>query len=376
MGGPIHSTLSGTISVLPLKVEPPGAVTVHYSARTGTGSGVLPSVSFTVSAVDPVTGSVAASATKVFDVGSNGLATDEVLVTSDWALAPYVLVLTAEGVEGATPFTHQLASTALIVTDLTPPVVTLLSPSSGVSCELVSVKAKAVDALSGVRRVFYRLDGATQELPLSITAIDLPSDDTYSARWTPDLTQGGSHSIAVYAEDLYGNVSAPVTVVTAFDPNPLELLVDGIVDGACYPGAVAATAATTAALGVNSTFTIDGVPYVSGAVIGEEGEHNLVVFADDACGRSRVRSERFVIDKTPPSTTVTGVVEGGVHKPGTTLTWTAQDAHLLTASATLNGTPIPRKLTLGTPGSFVLAISAIDCAGNPVQTTMHFQVAP
>lgn len=85
----------------------------------------------------------------------------------------------------------------------------------------------------------------------------------------------------------------------------------------------------------------------------------------------------FIIDKTRPNITITGVAQGTLYNSAVTITYTATDSHLDTSrtEATLNGLK-PLSLTVSQNGSYAFRVKAVDSAGNVADTAISFSIAP
>ncbi|WNZ63995.1 CARDB domain-containing protein [Myxococcus sp. MxC21-1] len=126
---------------------------------------------------------------------------------------------------------------------------------------------------------------------------------------------------------------------------------------------------------------LDGV-WRASLSLATEGPHLLVFSAADAAGNDgRVLasldnpvSVTVIRDTLPPELTVTGVPgEVPVHGPVVPV-FSAQDAHLSTVSATLDGAPFASGTAISTDGVYELHVVATDRAGNISQVQRRFTV--
>jgi len=115
------------------------------------------------------------------------------------------------------------------------------------------------------------------------------------------------------------------------------------------------------------------------------GSHTVVVTATDAAGNTGSDSVTWVVDLTPPETTITGGPSGTVYStnPTTTQTWTFTSSEAgSTFECRLDDAPFaactsPHTISGIPPGTHTFAVRAIDAAGNvdptPATRTFRFQ---
>ncbi len=203
---------------------------------------------------------------------------------------------------------------------------------------------------------------------------------TYSATVTLDgqpFTSGtavaapGSHTLAAAVTDAAGN-QASASVTFTIDTTPPAITITGVAQGGLYNTAVTPVVTVTDAYSATQTITLNGQPFASGTAVTAAGSYTLAVTATDAAGNQASASVTFAIDKTPPVISVTGVGTGGVYGTTVTPVVTVTDSHPGTQTITLNG----QTFTSGTPvsaeGSYTLAVSATDAAGNQSSLTVTF----
>ncbi|SDF03020.1 RHS repeat-associated core domain-containing protein [Myxococcus virescens] len=94
------------------------------------------------------------------------------------------------------------------------------------------------------------------------------------------------------------------------------------------------------------------------------GQNALVTTARDACGNVRRSCRAVTLDDQKPVVTVSGVSEGQYVRGPVVLTYTVEDAHLDTATATLDGLPFSSGGSVSGDGPHVLVVTAVDRAGN------------
>ncbi len=110
---------------------------------------------------------------------------------------------------------NTIAGAQFTVKDLTPPAVTVGSPTGGTAYDRrVALSAVAVDNASGVDRVEYRIDnGSWTRLP----AVD-PATGRYGVEWVPEDAVETDHTASFRATDKAGITSNAVTVSFRFRP--------------------------------------------------------------------------------------------------------------------------------------------------------------
>lgn len=104
------------------------------------------------------------------------------------------------------------------------------------------------------------------------------------------------------------------------------------------------------------------------------GQNALVTTARDACGNVRRTCRAVVLDNQKPVITVSGVTEGQFVRGPVVLTFTVEDAHLDTVTATLDGVPFESGGTVTGDGPHVLTVTAVDRAGNSEEVQRNFTI--
>ena len=160
------------------------------------------------------------------------------------------------------------------------------------------------------------------------------------------------------------------------DRTPPAILVSGVSDGELSNASdlIPVVSATDDNL-ARVAALLDGAPFASGTPVGSEGAHTLVVTAADLAGNTSTQAVHFVLDRTPPAILIGGVSDGELSSGPVTATFTATDANLGSASATLDGSPFASGATVGTDGAHVLVVTAADLAGNVSAAIVHFTIA-
>ncbi|TQF15752.1 hypothetical protein FJV41_11785 [Myxococcus llanfairpwllgwyngyllgogerychwyrndrobwllllantysiliogogogochensis] len=173
----------------------------------------------------------------------------------------------------------------------------------------------------------------------------------------------GPHTVEVRARDKANNRTTSRVSFT-LDYTPPVLSVGGV--PAAGPVAVTVTptfSATDTNLGVVGA-TLNGAPFSSGTEVVEDGAYFLEVRAEDLAGNATTSLKHFVIDRTAPIITVSGVRDGEQRRTPATISWTVEDAHPGTDSATLDDAPFTSGSTVASGGTHLLVITATDSVGN------------
>jgi streptogramin lyase len=118
---------------------------------------------------------------------------------------------------------------------------------------------------------------------------------------------------------------------------------------------------------------LDGSAF-GGTTITTDGDHVYEVIATDTSGNQGRAEADFVIDRTPPSITITGVSAGQLTRDPVSPVVATSDAHLVQATLTLNGASFVSGTPVSTDGAYTLAAHASDCAGNNTDRSLMFSI--
>ncbi len=268
-----------------------------------------------------------------------------------------------------------LASRSSAAVDLMPPVVTLLQPQQGaVVRSPVSVRARIVDAHSAIANAEARVgDGAWRRL-----FEDGGGDYERSVDGMPE----GPASVVARASDQAGNLAVSLPHAFTVDDTPPQITVTGVSDGDLRNHPVAPVVQVFDLHPGSVDIRLNGVPFVSGTEVADEGPHLLTVEAFDQAGNRAWRQVGFEIDLTPPPVAFLQPLDGEttpevrieIHvasEPGAMihLALDDYDADLI---ADADGLAIFSDVALRL-GSNLVGASAEDAAGNiggPVQITV------
>lgn len=204
----------------------------------------------------------------------------------------YVLVLTAD------LSTHGLGWVTLdhlsfdTLDEQAPDVVVISPMDQGIYQSDITAYVDVTDSWSGIDAVSVAVDSdAAQSMQAQIGSSVF---ETYLA----GLTEG-VHQLSWQATDKAGNQTQLSTQLTV-DVSPPEISIQGIVDQGLYAAAVTAEVMFSDLHLESSRITLNGVDYISGTQISEEGGHLLMASAIDAAGNRKSAQRRFTIDTTAP----------------------------------------------------------------------------
>jgi len=203
--------ISGTVSVDPKVIFQDGAAQVAYSVagRGNVEAGTVLLQLLVLDTRDWTTVSVhEETVTLGMEQTINGQHAFAVL---PWNIGVYRVLL--QSIRAGTAET--LATDSFTVRDGVAPSLTILSPDDGsVLHDSFDLAVTVIDGASEVAKAEYQVDkGSWQSLPLVN-----PATGRYAARWTPNETDEGAHTVRFRATDLAGNVSSPAARVIAIRP--------------------------------------------------------------------------------------------------------------------------------------------------------------
>jgi hypothetical protein len=181
------------------------------------------------------------------------------------------------------------------------------------------------------------------------------------------VTADGDYTLLVNATDKAGNPAAPVTLTFHLNRSAPVITVTGVTDGQYYNTNRTITYSHNGTGGTISA-TLDGAAFASGTTVSAEGSYTLVVDATSASGVPSSTTVHFVVDKTVPAITVTGVSSGGAYNQNVFVSFSQSDANPGTTTATLNGAAITTGYAVVSDGDYSLQVNATDLAGNAAPT--------
>jgi len=222
------------------------------------------------------------------------------------------------------------AITVTVFNDLTPPTVSITSPSPGASVRgAISIAASASDNV-GVAGVQFKIDGA-----------NFGAEDTsapYGVSWDTSASANGSHTLTAVARDAAGNTTTSVAVTMTVDNSAPTAAIASPSAGAIVAGAITVTGTAT------DNIAVAGVQFkVDGAALGAEdvtapfaaawntatasnGSHTLTAVARDAAGNTTTSAAVTVtVDNSAPAAAITSPAAGSLLIGAITVTADATD---------------------------------------------------
>ncbi len=368
--------LNGTITASP-SVVPAGDTTQLTYALTNSGNADAPGLTARITILNPETQAVMQTQDAIVDIAKNTGTSGQISVnTNGYGLKTYTAILQTLSPGVA----KTLASTSLTVKDLTPPLISIITPTpNGTYKSTVGISVSATDNASGVDNVECRLDSNQWKL---LPAAD-PALGRYSTSWEPVLADSGSHVISFRATDRAGNTSMPVSVNITIqfltDTVPPVLTVSTLPDGSYTNSATLNIAGiVTDNVGV-SGLTINDIAIpvnVDGTfsqVVGLiTGSNTIMSIAKDLAGNPATDMRTVILDQAAPVITITHPSDNSVTNEITTSVTGTVDKPA-TVSIKINNTiTIPAGVTDSTfsfpatcvYGQNTIEVTATDLAGN------------
>lgn len=228
-----------------------------------------------------------ASHDRTVDLPVGGEAVGEVAFgTSGLALGGHVVVLTA-----GEPEPRTLSTVAFTTRDGTAPNLEVREPAAGaVVPSEVRVLASALDSLSPVRGLEASIDGSGWT--------PLEAADPVAGDWRGVITglSEGEHTLTVRATDAWGNAVTARARSLVADLTPPRITIRGVEDAQTYGGPVTPVVEVVEEHPAEERISLDGEPFVLGALVSEPGEHELVVEAIDRAGNRAEARVRFAVE--------------------------------------------------------------------------------
>jgi subtilase family serine protease/Tol biopolymer transport system component/flagellar hook assembly protein FlgD/fibronectin type 3 domain-containing protein len=204
--------LSGTLKAVPITVYFNQPIRADFTV-SNKGNASINELTVKILILDPDTQKVLDSTEKIvpMDLNGNGSGRCE-FSTIGFSLKTYKLLLQAQQ-QGSV---QTVATAAFSIKDGVPPVVTVLAPENQSSQRRpFDLRVQAMDDVSGVAQVQYRLD---QEQQWRLLPPVDPVTSQYGTKWIPVEAEEGSHTIWFRAGDRVGNVSEPVSTHISIVP--------------------------------------------------------------------------------------------------------------------------------------------------------------
>ncbi|WP_419956408.1 OmpL47-type beta-barrel domain-containing protein [Neobacillus niacini] len=227
----------------------------------------------------------------------------------------------------------------------------------------VAVELTATDALSGVAKTFYSING---------------TEFVEGTMFT--VTEEGINEVSFYSVDNAGNVEEVKTVEVEIDTKAPDT-VSNVTDEWNKGEVAVELTATDALSGVAKTFySINGSEFLEGTAftVTEEGVNKVTFYSVDNAGNvEKVKTVEVKIDKTAPTVSFDIAAE---QELGSTFTLDYLAADNLSGIAvedvTVNGKSYQKgdQVTLSEPGAYKLVVTVTDAAGWTTQVEKEFLV--
>ena len=187
------------------------------------------------------------------------------------------------------------------------------------------------------------------------------------------LTEDGQYHIIASATDSAGNQTTS-TIEFSIDKTPPEIVITGINELQHYADNVTAIIEINEDNLLTQSIKLNGQDYISGTLISAEGDYELIVVVEDFVGNNTEKHFLFVIDKTLPIISVSGVLDGAVYNDSVTPIIEVTDSYLDKYNLTLNNNTYIIGSLIKDSDSYQLIITASDKAKNTVEMTIHFDI--
>lgn len=188
------------------------------------------------------------------------------------------------------------------------------------------------------------------------------------------LSNGQTSQLKITAFDNFGNESSGVIIsAVPVDDIAPRITVSGVTEGAFYSSAVLPIIDVMDANLSAKEILLNGIAYAM-AAIGIEGNYTLKITATDSSGNATVKEIHFVIDKTPPAISVSGIEKGKYYSSDVTPVISVSDTNLQSTESLLNGSAYASGSVITAEGTYELKINTVDKAGNQSSDTYVFYI--
>ncbi|MCG2827482.1 MAG: right-handed parallel beta-helix repeat-containing protein [Thermoplasmatales archaeon] len=214
------------------------------------------------------------------------------------------------------------------------------------------------------------IDITDLNLNTSLTVITL-NDGLFTSGST--VIDEGNYVLFVQATDKAGNT---VTKTVAFTIDKAEPTVNvaGVEDGAYYNVSVTPTFWCSDVNLDAVSATLNDETFINDTAVQDDGSYTLFVLAMDKAGNTASKTVSFIIDKTLPEITVTGVADNAHYNISITPIVDITDLNLNTTLVELNDASFTSGTEVINEDDYVLFVLAMDKAGNVNETTISFVI--
>ena len=252
----------------------------------------------------------------------------------------------------------EMARTALVRIDTLPPVTSITGVlDGGVYAEGTAFTLSATDAGSGVANIYYSLDGG--------------ADTTYTA--PVEVSHPGPHILSWWATDAVGNVESQHLESFTLLPGVPLTTISGVPSAWVTSTVTFELESTRGVPPLTTYYSLNSGPRQTYSVpvpVDDEGTTTVGFRAVDSYGIGETTKTATIrIDRTPPTTTLSGVPTSGVAPGSVTLALSGSDpcAPVTNTYYTLDGgaqTTYSGHVGIGALGSHTLSYWSEDSAGN------------
>jgi len=236
-------------------------------------------------------------------------------------------------------------------------------------------KTLPIITITGVTNNEYYNTDVTPVIEISDTYLDTHTITLNDVDFTSGSTVSaeGMYYLTVTAADLAGN-TATQSVVFMIDKTKPVITVTGVNNDAYYNTNVTPTINVTDEYFNYTIITLNGIGFVSGATITQEGTHILYVYAEDFAKNNATMIITFTIDKTIPEIIISGVSDSTYYNISITPIISITDINLNTSITTLNDVAFISGTTISADGLYYLNVTATDKAGNNNEIKIMFTI--
>jgi len=365
---------SGSISALPDEVKKGEDVLLRYEIKN-IGSEDAFSVNVITIVVDAENGLLISQFSDLIDLPRKGEVTNyNSLSTTGLEHKNYTAMLKV----ASSGNLETLATTIFRVKDgLAPQIVSFNVEEGGYYQKNLILIARVDDNYSGVKNVEYAIDSSFYTPLPRISGTSISGEYSTSL----SLNSEGEHTIVIRASDNEGNDENtdsedlnPIFRRFVIDFTPPDIQITNVQDGSIVNQDVNPVVTITDLNLAQQNITLNGIPFISGTPITDEGDYLLVASATDKAGNYSVKQVRFTIDKTPPEIIVNGVGDGFEYNEPVTPVISVIEDNLKSILITLNGQPFVSGTPVTEEGDYILYVRAEDLAGNISEKTITFSI--
>lgn len=263
-----------------------------------------------------------------------------------------------------------LDSKEIIITDLISPLISLLSPTEGkhINGAQNKVIVQANDADSEIAKVELRFNNGNW--------LVMNRDNQISNQYYFDLfsLSDGNYSVTARAIDTNNNISESAVVNFVIDNTAPNVNILQVSSNGIYTSPVNPVVNISDSNLAQSSVLLNGVTYISGSTISEDGNYRLTASGVDLAGNIGIQEVEFLIDSTLPVIEISGVTDGQITNQILVPVVTITDENLIQQTISLNGANYISGTAITTEGLYQLNVSAQDSAGNQVSQSVSFEI--